>query len=387
MIGRTDMQTRFAEVTAEILAEHLIHNVKALRSCCAAGASLCAPLKANAYGHGLEVVAPVLQRAGVDCAAVANLDEAIALRGAGWARPVLVLGAVLSHQRESERRDRLAAVLDHDLTLTLTDESGLPETKAAADAAGRTVAVHVKLDTGMGRLGACPQVAMRTVHALREYPSVRLTGVYSHFGSADLADRELADHQLATFREFLDLAAPTLPAGVTRHLANTAATIERADAHFDMVRPGIGLYGYVPAERMAARLDLWPCMRVTSRVTLVKELPPDHCVGYACTFKTKRPTRLGLVPIGYHDGYLRALSNRAVVGTTTGDAPVIGRVSMDHLAIDLTDLPAINAGDPVILVDERPDRPNSVPSLARMLGTIPYEVTCLIGPRVRRTVI
>ena len=380
----------FADVTAEILADALLHNVRALRACCAARTLLCAPLKANAYGHGLSAVAPVLERGegsasdSVDCAAVAQLDEALELRRLSWRKPILLLGAVLGVSGAAERRERLSVILRHDFTLTLCDADLLPEADAAARAAGTALPVHIKIDTGMGRMGLTPDRAVAALRQMEEFPALRLAGVYSHFGTADLSDRTQADEQLAAFRSVLDRVAATRGRGVIRHMANTAATIERPDAHFDMVRPGIGLYGLYPAPRFAGSVELRPALRVVTHVMLTKELPAGHCVGYGCQFRTRRPTRMGLLPVGYHDGLLRALTNRMVVGTDCGDAPSIGMISMDQMAVDLTDLPGVRTGDRVVLIDERPDRPNSVASLAKLMGTIPYEVTCLLGPRVCR---
>jgi alanine racemase len=167
-------------------------------------------------------------------------------------------------------------------------------------------------------------------------------------------------------------------------MANSAATITMPEAHLDMVRPGLALYGYWPARHMAGRIDLRPILRLVSHVTLIKELPVGHCVGYGQTFTTIRPTRLGMVPVGYFDGYVRALSNAAQVTINSRPAPVIGRVSMDQLAVDLTDIPGARLGSEVTLIDNRPEQPNSVAAIAERLGTIPYEVTCLLGQRIQR---
>ncbi|MCK6483201.1 MAG: alanine racemase [Phycisphaerae bacterium] len=382
--ARSAADTGFPEVVAEIFTDHLVHNVRALRACCKPDVRLCAPLKADAYGHGLSIVAPVLDRVGVDCAAVATLDEAVALRRTGWRRPILVLGAVLTVGAAGERTARLEAALRHELTLTLADAELLADIDAAVRSAGRTLGVHIKIDSGMGRMGAPIQHAADLIDAVRRCDGLRIDGIYSHFGSAELEDTSLVDGQLAAFHQLLERVGGLLPRDAVRHFANTSATILRADAHFDMVRPGLGLYGYLPAPRLAERVDLRPCLRLKSRVTLVKTLPADHCVGYGCTFRTRRPTRLGIVPIGYHDGYVRALSNRAVIGTPFGDAPVVGRISMDQTAIDVTDLPQAVCGTEVTILDPQRSRPNSVEAIATLLGTIPYEVTCLLGPRIRR---
>jgi alanine racemase len=374
-----------ADLIARINTDHLSHNVRALRKKCRPGVKLCAVLKADAYGHGIRVVAPTLQAAGVDCAAVATLLEAIELRSANWHRPILVLGNVLVVADDRERRERLRAIVKHDVVLTVTDLDTV-RILAGLDLQS-PIDVHIKVDTGMGRMGTMPQTAAALVESVRGAKSLRLTGFYSHFATADFEQRDLVEKQLTRFNDVLDRLGDRLPSDIVRHLANSAATITLPEAHFDMVRPGLALYGLVPADQMADCIDLKPALRLVSHLTAVKDLPVGHCVGYGHTFTTQRPTRLGIVPIGYFDGYLRSLSNVAVVGTAAGDAPVIGRVSMDQLAVDLTDLPTLRLGAEVVLIDDRPDRPNSVPALARQMGTIPYEVTCLLGRRIQRVAV
>lgn len=371
-----------SDVLAQINTDDLLHNYHALRDRCGPGVRLCAPLKANAYGHGARVVAPVLHRAGAECAAVATLPEAVELREIGWNRPILVLGNVLAIGDEAERRERLSVAARHRLSLTLTDETAL-------EALGRLdvstpIDVHVKVDSGMGRMGATPAETIDLLERIGKTRQVRPVGIYSHFATADFEKLELAQRQLSTFREVLRAAAPRLPGGVLRHLANSAATIVMPEAHFDMVRPGLALYGYAPSRHLLDKIELRPILRLVSHVSLVKTLPAGHCVGYGMTFTTQRTTRLGIVPAGYADGFVRSLSNASVVGTRLGDAPVIGRVSMDQFAIDLTELREIAPGDEVTLIDNRVDRPNSVQAIANRLGTIPYEVTCLLGHRIDR---
>jgi alanine racemase len=344
---------------------------------------LCATLKGDAYGHGLAIVAPVLQAAGVEYAAVATLLEAVELRTVHWQQPILVLGNVLAVADPRERRERIRAIVKYRPILTVNERQTIA-TLAKVDLES-AIDVHIKVDSGMGRMGCMPQQLPGLVEAVRSTPCLRLTGIYSHFATADLEKHDLARRQLATFQEALTTVEHLLPKGVLRHMANSAATISLPEAHFDMVRPGLALYGYPPAEHLFGQIELKPILRLVSHLTAVKEIPAGHCVGYGQTFTTRRPTRLGLVPIGYCDGYLRALSNAAVVSTSVGDAPVIGRVSMDQLALDLTDLEPLQPGDEVTLIHDAPDRPNSVWGLARQLGTVPYEVTCLLGQRIQRT--
>lgn len=372
-----------SDVTALINTDDLVYNYRALSSCCGPRVRFCAPLKADAYGHGIRAVAPALQEAGVDSAAVAGIPEAIELRELGWGRPILVLGNVLAVSKSSERRERLAAALRYDLSLTVADETPI-DLLSRIDAA-RPLPVHLKIDTGMGRMGATPADALRLLDALRRLSTVRVAGIYSHFATADFEDLEIARRQVNEFRSFLSAARPADE--VIRHLSNSAATISLPEAHFDMVRPGLALYGYAPSKHLHDRIDLRPILRLVSHVSLVKDIPTGHGVGYGRTFVTTRPTRLGIVPVGYYDGFVRALSNASVVGTAFGDAPVVGRVSMDQLAVDLTGLPGLQPGMEVTLIDNRPQRPNSVQSIADRLGTIPYEVTCLLGRRVDRIAI
>lgn len=371
-----------SDLLALINTDDLLHNYHALRSRCGPKVKFCAPLKADAYGHGVRVVAPALHRAGADSAAVATLSEAVELRELGWERPILVLGNVLGISDKAERRHRLAIAAKHSLTLTVADQGSI-EWLSRFDAP-EPIRIHLKVDTGMGRMGATPDEAMRLIDQIGSTPQARLAGIYSHFATADFENLDIARRQLAVFQEMLRAVQPRLSRDVVTHLANSAATITMPDAHFDMVRPGLALYGYAPSAHMLDQIDLRPILRLVSHFTLIKTLPAGHCVGYGMTFVTKRPTRLGIIPIGYSDGYLRDLSNVAVVGTRHGDAPVIGRVSMDQLAVDLTDLPAIATGDEVTLIDSGVDRPNSVRAIAERLGTIPYEVTCLLGRRIDR---
>lgn len=374
-----------SDVIAFISTDALVHNIRALRACCAAGVRFCAPLKADAYGHGMETAAPAASAAGAEFAAVATVQEAIELRRLVWAPPILILGNVLAVADDAERGERLAAAATHDLTLTVADES-TAET-LAGHSPGETITAHLKIDTGMGRMGVMPDRARDVVRRIRRMPDVELTGVYSHFATADFEAPDTAMQQLRAFRDALDALKTELPSGVIRHLANSAATIALPESHFDMVRPGLAMYGYAPSPHLADRVDLRPALRLVSHLTAVKDLPPGHGVGYGRTFVTRRPTRMGIIPIGYFDGFLRILSNGAVVGTAIGDAPIIGRISMDQLAVDLTDLGDLPIGSSVTLIDERPARPNSVAAIARRMQTIPYEVTCLIGPRVDRVAV
>ncbi len=371
-----------SDLLALIHLPRLLHNYRALRAKLKPGVTFCAPLKADAYGHGVRIVAPALHEAGAEMAAVATVPEAVELRQIGWMKPILVLGNVLAVADDAERSERMEAIARHRLTVTIADEAGVRHLSTIRTA--EPIDVHLKLDTGMGRMGVVPDEAAALVKQIKSTTVLRLAGIYSHFATADFELPDLAHSQLATFKDTLSRISDLLPPGVIRHLANSAATITLPDAHFDMVRPGLALYGYWPARHMSAHIDLQPILRLVSHVTLIKNLHAGHCVGYGKTFTTTRPTRLGIVPIGYFDGYVRSLSNSAQVGVLGELAPVIGRISMDQMAIDLTDIPRAAVGTELVLIDEDPRQPNSVMALAERLGTIPYEVTCLLGQRIHR---
>ncbi len=369
-----------SDILAHIDTDRLRHNVAALRACCADGVKFCAPLKADAYGHGVAVVAPILMELGIECAAVATMKEAVELRQLGWQSEVLVLGNVLAVGDADERHQRLTAASELRLTLTIVDDAGLQAVRTHASSG--PIAVQLKIDSGMGRMGVLPDDAASLAKQILDCNNTRLTGVYSHFATADLQLRELADQQLATFRNLREELKPLVGDDCAFHLANSAATLTMPDAHFDMIRPGLAMYGYAGADDWRSIADLRPILRLTSHITLIKELPANHCVGYGQTFTTRRRTRLGIVPVGYFDGFARALSNNATIQTAAGPAPVIGRISMDQLAVDLTDLDGCRLGSEVTLVSDDHASAQSVESLARRLDTIPYEITCRLGPRI-----
>jgi len=374
-------------VVAEINTDAIAHNVALLRERTGARVRICAAIKANAYGHGVHVVAPVLQASGVDMAAVATIGEAVELRELGWTRPILCFGPVFAAPSPAERADRIETVIRYDLTVTIVDGYGARDLNAAAARQGKRVRVHIKVDTGMGRMGVSPETAFGLAEYVASLPHLHLEGLYTHLACAEERDKSFARSQLETFSALLSRLRQAGRAIELAHAANTAAILDLPESYLDMVRPGLGLYGYLPGEQIHNKLALRPALRLCSHLVMVKRVPAGHSVGYGRTFVTQRESVLGVVPVGYNDGYPRRLSNRAVMGLAGGDAPVVGRISMDQTVIDLTDLPGAKVGDRVVIIDDRRERPNSVESLARLLGTIPYEITCLLGNRVQRVAV
>ncbi len=235
----------------------------------------------------------------------------------------------------------------------------------------------------MARAGVWYQEAARLLAIVGAEPRLRLSGLYTHLATADEADKSFAREQLRRFAEVTAAAGD----GLCRHAANSAALMDLPESHLDMVRPGISVYGYRPSAEVANPLPLEPCLRVTARLLQVKTVPAGTATGYGLEHTFERPARIGLVPVGYGDGYPRALGNRGQMRILGREVPVRGRVSMDQVVIELTEVPAARAGDEVEVVAADPAAPNSLERLARLAGTIPYELTCALGPRCRRRLV
>jgi len=256
--------------------------------------------------------------------------------------------------------------------------TALASIRAAAERVGAPAQVHLKVDTGMGRLGVPVGQAAGLIQAIRELADVELTGIYTHFASADEADKSTTLQQLERFESILPKGGSWVV-----HAANSAAALDLPQSHFDMVRVGLALYGYRPAEG----LDFRPCMAVSAKLIAVKHLPKGSRSGYGLTHEYARDSRVGIVPIGYGDGYFRNLSGRAVVRIHGADAPVCGMVSMDQMTVDITDIPEAKVGDEVEVISPDPAAPNSVGNLARLAETIPYEITCHLGHNIRHLLV
>jgi len=376
---------------AYISLDSIRANLQAIRRRAGRGVSLCPAVKADAYGHGLALVLPVLADEGVEQVAVAGLAEALEARRLGWTGGILCFGAPLAGDSAAAEREHAETAVRAGVACTVSHPGELAAMARAAQRLGRPAGVHVKVDTGMGRMGLLPEAAEEFILQAARQPGVRLAGVYTHFATADEPDPAFARRQLACFQSLIaKLRTAGLADGVLFHCANSAALFRMPEARLDMVRPGLSLYGYWQEGGGPRPADLRPAMRVVSRLTAVRALPAGHGVGYGRSFVTARPSLIGVVPIGYGDGYRRGLGSRAVMSLepvrdqARRIVPVVGRISMDQTTVDLTDAGDARVGDPVTVVDDNPASPHGVEALARLLDTIPYEVTCLITSRVPR---
>ena len=336
----------------------------------AAPARMCAVVKADGYGHGAVASARAAQAGGAQWVGVATALEAAELRDAGVDGPLLVLGALSAEELDIA----LAARAD-----VVAWREGFAEELARR---GTDTGVHVKLDTGMGRLGTRDAAeASRVAAAVDAAPGLRLAGAMTHFATADEDDRAFLEHQLAVFSEWAREVRARHP-GVILHAANSAATLADRAAHFDMVRCGVAIYGLDPFQRDAGEQGLEPALELLSYVAEVKRCAPGESAGYGRRFVAERETWLGTIPIGYGDGYRRGLTNNAEVIVDGRSVPLVGAVSMDNITVDLG--PAaeepVARGTPAVLIGA------GVPAedLAARLGTINYEITCGISRRVPR---
>ncbi len=345
-------------------------NVEMIRRTLPAGTKLLAVVKADAYGHGIVPVAKNALAAGADFLAVARTDEGLVLRKAGVEAPILVLGA--SSDQE------IGDGVQFGLTLTVSGPRMVQAVQRWAEQTGKAGCVHLKIDTGMGRIGVRTEEEVKAVlEMLKICPDVKLTGAFTHFADADGDTEDYTSMQLSRFRELTAL----LPAGIIRHCANSAAIHRYPEAAVDMVRAGISMYGYPPVQ---TELPLRPVMAWETAVTHVKSVAPGDKISYGCTFTAPRAMKLATIACGYGDGYHRFASGKAEVLIHGQRCPVVGRICMDQMMADVSALENVRPGDEVILIGERDGQTITAEDLAAWCGTISYEVLLAATERVHR---
>lgn len=360
---------------AEIELEALEFNLSALRSR-VGKAQVLAVLKADAYGHGAAPVALRLAALGVDCIGVALAEEGAQLRRAGLEGPILVLGPAQSGQLSLYRRYRL--------TPTLSSAGQIRMWSEWSDAERYSQPVHLKVDTGMSRLGVPYETFRRALREIRQAPHLELQGVLSHFAEAETPESHKNDLQEAAFVGALEKLLQPEDGEPLVHIANSAAALHRPSSHRSLVRLGLALFGYDPANRPESEeIKLQPVMTVRTQVIQIRECAVGTQVGYGGTWRAERASRLGVVPVGYADGYSKRLSNRAEALVAGRRAPIVGAVSMDMSVLDLTDTRGAE-GDEVVLLGKMGAHCIDAHQLAAWSETIPYETLCLLGLRLPR---
>ncbi len=350
-------------------------NIDAIRAH-VGGAKVMPVLKANAYGHGIVGVGRHLDRLGVDALAVAYLEEGEALRASGVTAPILVLSGLVGHQ--------LPRFFSAGLTITVPSVGKLEQVQAAASDLGVRASVHLKFDTGMGRLGQSHRTADRLLDATLSAPDVDVDGVFSHFATSDEADLSFARTQLDRFLEVLEWYARNDLPTPTRHIANSGGILQLPASHLDLVRPGILTYGVYPSSEIPSTVTVEPALTWHTQVVYFKVVPIGEPVSYGATWTRGEPTRVVTLPVGYGDGYFRAHSNTSVVLIGGERFPIAGRVCMDHTMVDLGPEGSAYNGDDVVLLGKQGTGLITTEELAANANTIPYEVLTNISARVPR---
>jgi len=365
---------------AEIDLAALRHNFSLIRKTIPAGCGILAVVKADAYGHGFMDIATELESLGVTAYGVAFLAEGIQLRKSGIDRPVLVLGGIYPGQEKQ--------CIGFNLSTTVFSLEQARLLNYVAGKLYRKAKIHVKFDTGMGRLGISCAEAPVFFQKLKGMKNIELEGIISHFASADELDEEgrgYTDRQVEMFARTLENAKEEGFSPRYIHIANSAAAFSRDLPFCNMVRPGIALYGALPSADFQGKMELRPVMRLVSKVAMLKWIEPGTSVSYARRYMAEGKTLVASVPVGYADGYSRALTNRGEAIIRGKRARVIGTVCMDWIMLDVSDIPGVTAGDDVTLLGcDREGNCVRAEELAEMTGTIPYEIFCGISKRVPR---
>jgi alanine racemase len=374
---------------AEINLNAYAHNIRELRRVTRPTARLMAVVKANGYGHGsVEVSREALQN-GAQYLGVARINEAIPLREAGLDVPILIFGYTPP--------DLAPFLIDYELTQTIYSLSTASALSEQATRKGKKINVHLKVDSGMGRLGfllaatndtpddVMARNSIRAIEAITRLPGLTVEGIFTHFATADSADKSYADLQLDRFMDFLNRLQKEGLEPPVRHTANSGALIDMPNSHLDMVRPGIATYGLHPSEEVnKSRVDLWPVMSVKSRVIHLKQVPPDFNISYGITFQTKKQTTIATVPVGYADGFNRLLSSRGHMLVHGQRVPIVGRVCMDLTMLDVGDVSGVALEDEVVVFGEQGDEAVTADEIASHLDTINYEIVSTVTARVPR---
>lgn len=373
-------------VWAEVDLSAISQNTRELRRITRPGSRLMAVVKADAYGHGAVKVSQTALAAGASDLGVARLGEAIALREAGITAPILIFSYTAPEDAES--------LIRYDLAQTVFDLETASAFSGKAQALGKPVRLHLKIDTGMGRLGILPDsgaemsvspAAVDAARSIAALPGLIFEGLSTHFAAADSADKHFTNRQFARFTAFIEhLAAAGIDIPV-KHAANSAATIDHPKTHLDMVRAGIAVYGLKPSSEVnLAKLRITPAMTLKSRIIQLKCVGRGFPVSYGMTWSTDHPTAIATIPVGYADGLNRRLSNNGEMLVRGRRAPIRGRVCMDHTMIDVGEIADTRAGDEVVIFGRQDVAEISAEEVAGRLGTINYEVTSALTARVAR---
>lgn len=369
---------KYYRVYAEINLDAIVKNVDNLMALTKENTGALAVVKADGYGHGDVAVAKAVAQK-VTGYAVATLDEAVNLRENGVKKPILVLGYVDPYEFD--------ILVSHEITTTVFDVETAQLLADAARVQKKQAHCHIKVDTGMRRIGLEPDengiAIVKQITALKELSA---DGIFTHFAASDETDKTSAEHQFKLFTDFTGRLEKEGIHFTYRHCANSAAVIDMPQVDLDMVRLGIAMYGMYPSDEVKKeKVELFPALDLKSHVTMVKEIPAGEKVSYGGTFTTTRTTKLATVSVGYGDGYPRALSSKGYVLVRGQKAPIVGRVCMDQMMVDVTDIENVTRADIVTLIGKDGDAEITVEEIAALAGTFNYEFVCDLGKRIPRS--
>lgn len=365
-------------VWAEVDLGAIAHNIKEIRRVTSPSAKVMAVVKGNGYGHGAVEVSRTALENGAEWLGVARVAEGAALREAGIDAPILVLGYIPPEQSGEAVRLRLAqTVYSREMALALSE---------AASREGKKAKVHFKVDTGMGRIGwVAGRRAVQEILELARLPCLEVEGIFTHFAAADDPDKRYTAEQLDKFLYLVEELRKNGLEIPIKHAANSPALMEMPETHLDMVRAGVIIYGLYPSDKMdRSSVKLRPAMSLKAKVAYVKEVPAGFKISYGCTYTTSKPTVIATLSLGYADGYTRLLSSKGEVLLNGRRAPVVGRVCMDQTMVDVGHIPGVKMGDEAVLIGRQGDEEISADEIAAKLGTINYEIVCMINSRVPR---
>lgn len=373
-----EIEERYFRVTANIDLDAICNNIINTRKLVDNTTKIMAIIKADGYGHGAVPIAKILDQIGVDAFGIAILEEGIELRRAGIHKPLLILGYT--------PKEQFKELIHYDITSTIFQYSAAEELSKEALKQNKTANIHIKLDTGMSRIGFSDKIEnIKEIKKIAGLKGIKIEGIFSHFACADETDKTSAQKQLQRFLAFvkqLEAEGVLIP---IKHIANSAGIIDLPESQLDMVRSGISTYGLYPSDEVNKnKLILKPAMEIKTHVSYIKEVDAGVGVSYGSTYVTTNKTRIATIPVGYGDGYPRLLSSKGRILIHGKSAPIIGRVCMDQFMVDVTDIDNVKQGDEVTLVGKDGDQSVSVEEIAAMAYSFNYEFICNVGKRIPR---
>lgn len=359
---------------AEIDLDAIRYNFSQVKNIVKGTIKVLVVVKADAYGHGASQISKALIKEGVDYLGVAAVDEAIQLRQANIKKPILILSNILAKEAD--------IVVRHDITQTVCTPDIAKLLNRSAKKQNKIAKVHIKVDTGMGRLGVWHERAFDFIKDILHLKNIKIEGIYTHLASADEDDAAFTHSQIEKFSQLIDNLLKHNIHLPLRHAANSMGVISFKNSHLNLVRPGLMIYGLYP--RLDIPVKLHPAMSFKTKIIYLKETPPGRTISYGRTHVTKTHTKIATIPVGYADGYNRLLSNKAQVLVRGTRCPVVGRVCMDHTMIDVGSIKDVRVGDEVVLMGNQGKERITAEELANLCGTIPYEIVCWVSKRVPR---